>query len=664
METISRYLLIFLLNAAWQIPVIAAVAALISRAMRNGPAAHRHTVWVAALAASLLLPLASVGSADRIARGPFATAAGPELTVSHVPLSPTGGRSSLGQESRGNRTIAYAQDTATILANLYLLFLLFRLARFGWAWARTVRVRDNAGLREAPAPVRRVWERCQRAFGVSDAELLSSPALASPVAAGAWRRSIVLPESLFASGSEDVLTTAIGHEMAHLARHDFLLNVVYEILYLPVAFHPAAWLILRGIEETREMACDELVTRKLLDAEVYARSIVSIAATMAAVPKPGYTLGVFDGDILEQRIRRLMQRRAANLKQARLVLAAGLSTLVLCALIAGGVSWTARAQTNDLAEKVKAARTLLDSAMMKPRDAQLLSDTRNAFLDVLSRDPANQEGLSGMMTLSIISKQPQEARQWALKMVAQYPQERTAYYNVGFTDWSVVYPQVMAARSALHMQPQDSNFITDPATRQQLRGQYGPIVDEGIHMLETALQKDANYGDAMAYINLLYRMKANMTETPAESTKAVAQADDWVDKALAVKRNGTDSSHANTWTVAPPPPPPPPPPPGGQPLALPAGRVRVEGNVQNQKIVNHVDPVYPAMAQQANITGTVALDVVIGKDGSVRDVRIIGGPAPLVESAINAVRQWKFEPTLLNGVPVEVSTVENVTFGH
>ena len=60
MEMISRFLLTFLLNSLWQIPLVAAVAALACRLMRNGPAAHRHAVWVAALAAAVLLPLGSI----------------------------------------------------------------------------------------------------------------------------------------------------------------------------------------------------------------------------------------------------------------------------------------------------------------------------------------------------------------------------------------------------------------------------------------------------------------------------------------------------------------------------------------------------------------------------------------------------------------------------
>ena len=93
------------------------------------------------------------------------------------------------------------------------------------------------------------------------------------------------------------------------------------------------------------MACDELVTARLIDAGVYARSIVRIAETMMPMRRPGYTLGVFDGDILEERIRRLLQRPAANLNRARLLLAGGLSALAVCAVVLSGLALTARAQS-------------------------------------------------------------------------------------------------------------------------------------------------------------------------------------------------------------------------------------------------------------------------------------------------------------------------------
>lgn len=61
----------------------------------------------------------------------------------------------------------------------------------------------------------------------------------------------------------DVLTSAIGHELVHVLRRDYLLNLAYELIYLPLSFHPAAALVRRRINQTRELSCDELVTEKL-----------------------------------------------------------------------------------------------------------------------------------------------------------------------------------------------------------------------------------------------------------------------------------------------------------------------------------------------------------------------------------------------------------------
>ncbi len=626
METISRYLLTFLLNSLWQIPLIAAVAALVCRLMHNGPANHRHAVWVAALVAAVLLPLASVRSADRAASGPFTAPGAPQLVAaSSSAASPAAGSAA----TPARRTISYARTTATALVAAYLFFVLFRFARLAWAWMRTVQILDAAGWAAAPSLVRQVWERCLEAFGLRDVELLCSPDVASPVAAGAWHRTIILPESLFGAASEEVLTTAIGHEMAHLARHDFALNVLYELLSLPVAFHPASWLILRGIEETREMACDELVTRKLLDAGVYARSIMSIAASMMAVARPGYTLGVFDGDILEQRIRRLLHRPAANLKRARLLLAGGLSALALCAVIASGMALTARAQTVDRADidaRVKAARVLLDS--LGPADTQRISLARQALLDILARDPANQEALNGMMTVSMIAKQPAEGRLWALKMVTLYPKEKTSYYCVGFTDWSVVYPAMMAVRTAAGMRLEDTHHIADAGARHNLRDQYGSMIDEGMHMMDTALQMDPNYVDAMAYVNLLYRLKANIAETEMEAADAVSKADEWVGKALEAKRLAAASpSSGGTWLAAPPPPPPPPPPQISE-TALASGApmpARRERPGTFWQVMGAADTPAKTLIAELKAAGFPAGSALNARDGLVR---VIVGPYP------------------------------------
>ena len=91
-------------------------------------------------------------------------------------------------------------------------------------------------------------------------------------------------------------------------------------------------------------------------------------------------------------------------------------------------------------------------------------------------------------------------------------------------------------------------------------------------------------------------------------------------------------------------------------------RITVGGNVQSAKLVNQPRPVYPPLAKQARISGTVRLHAIIAKDGTVQQLEMVSGHPLLVQSALDAVRQWRYQPTLLNGEPVEVETFIEVVF--
>jgi TonB family protein len=98
--------------------------------------------------------------------------------------------------------------------------------------------------------------------------------------------------------------------------------------------------------------------------------------------------------------------------------------------------------------------------------------------------------------------------------------------------------------------------------------------------------------------------------------------------------------------------------------ALPVSsvRLRVGGNVQHTKLIHQPRPNYPALAKQAHIQGTVKLYAVISKRGTVANLDVISGHPLLVPAALEAVKQWVYEPTLLNGNPVEVETEIDVNF--
>ncbi|MGD0956024.1 MAG: TonB family protein [Candidatus Acidiferrales bacterium] len=106
------------------------------------------------------------------------------------------------------------------------------------------------------------------------------------------------------------------------------------------------------------------------------------------------------------------------------------------------------------------------------------------------------------------------------------------------------------------------------------------------------------------------------------------------------------------------------PPESSQPEAKPAQptRIRIAGNVTAAKVVQRIQPVYPPSAKAAHVEGTVILHAIIARDGSVQKLELVSGPEQLVDAAMDAVRQWRYQPTLLNGQPVEVDTTIQIIF--
>jgi TonB family protein len=190
------------------------------------------------------------------------------------------------------------------------------------------------------------------------------------------------------------------------------------------------------------------------------------------------------------------------------------------------------------------------------------------------------------------------------------------------------------------MLPADPGPLPAPE-REELKAKYSPMLDEGIANLDRALQIDPQYADAMAYINLLIRERADLRETKQEYAADVAVADEWIQKNLDAKKAQAQSG------IVPPPPP-----------------VRDGGAIQPQTVipVKTVEPIYPPLARQARISGIVRFTLRIAKDGSIQSIQLISGHPLLVPAALEAVKQYVYNPVLLNGSPVEAVTRVDVHF--
>jgi TonB family protein len=277
------------------------------------------------------------------------------------------------------------------------------------------------------------------------------------------------------------------------------------------------------------------------------------------------------------------------------------------------------------------------------------------FQRALNLEPGNKVALTSIASLELNRKHFEEARTWYKRLLAVDPSDKVAYYSIGFTIWAQWYPAYGNARMKAGMRPETPGPIADPAVRDGLRAQWWTALDEGIFNMKRALDLDPDYSDAMAYLNLFLRERADLFATRGEYEREVAEADLWVQRALESKKRQAGRVQGG-FAV-----PPPPPPPQGSGGAAPQ-RIKVGSTVQAAKLVARVNPVYPDQARQAQIQGVVKFSVTIGKDGRVAHLQVNSGHPLLVPAALDAVRQWQYQPTVLNGEPVEVITEVEVNF--
>lgn len=311
METTSNLVVHFIVNAMWQASILSAIGAICARLMRNAAARHKHILWTAALILSVALPILSVCNyrADNFSFGfrlPFVN------NRSDV----SGGGQPNGQETAADEFAVKSgsgldsSDLSAIFSAItvfYFAFLFYRLTNLLLTWRLTARLRRSAKNEKLPASINAAARRCSDVLQTSRVPILFSSEINAPLTLG-WRKpSIILPESFLGIDSEETLAAALGHESAHIRRGDYGLNLICEFLSLLVSFHPAVSIMKRQINRTREMACDELVAEHLLKPLDYARSLIRIAGLTAPANRNALTLGVFNADILEKRIMKLIE---------------------------------------------------------------------------------------------------------------------------------------------------------------------------------------------------------------------------------------------------------------------------------------------------------------------------------------------------------------------
>jgi len=162
------------------------------------------------------------------------------------------------------------------------------------------------------------------------------------------------------------------------------------------------------------------------------------------------------------------------------------------------------------------------------------------YKSVLERDSKNINSIKGIAYLYLQMKKFEDAKTYYRKALEVDPNDPEAYYSIGVIDWTQCYQPRMEERAKLGLKPEEMLSAKNKDQKKlcgDLKEKNGPIIQDGIDALSKALQLRDNYDDAMAYMNLMYREKADTDcEDPAARAADLKTADEWVDKTMAAKK--------------------------------------------------------------------------------------------------------------------------------
>jgi beta-lactamase regulating signal transducer with metallopeptidase domain len=296
MIELSRTIADFAVTAAWQSGLVSLAALLLLPLLHRASARLRHALLVTALIASALVLIIPRFPEQAERLQPTTTAK--RGTTRNVP-----GDAMIMRVQVNKPPIALVHAVAA----LYLLLVGRAVVALARSFHHASRLRRTAAIRTLDHDEREALASATHALGAEPVAIAFSDQIAAPVTVGILRPLILLPSAQ--PVQRDALVAVLGHELAHVRRHDALVQLVIEIVSLPLAFHPLVALLRRQAAIAREVACDELVTPALVESRHYARVLLSIAEQVI-VPRCSVAFG--PAAALEARLqslRRVPMRR-------------------------------------------------------------------------------------------------------------------------------------------------------------------------------------------------------------------------------------------------------------------------------------------------------------------------------------------------------------------
>lgn len=488
------------------------------------------------------------------------------------------------------------------LAPLWMAGVLLFCFRHAACTYSASRLRRRGVCSAGEAWRRRIAELSAQVRLTRPVALLESSLADAPAVLGHLRPVILMPIGLLAGLPVEQIEAILLHELAHVRRCDYLVNVLQRCVEAVFFYHPAVWWISGVMRLEREHCCDDAVVAVTGNAHVYAAALTALENNR---PFPTELAVAAKGGDLVKRVRRLLYPAVSKPGSTPLLAATALILASAMALFA----WQPPAQQSTAGQS--RAGVMTSSAMSSPYDKWLNQDV----VYIIS---AEERAAFRKLTTD-------EER---LKFIEQFWLRRDPTPDTAENEYKEEHYRRIAFANE-HFASNEPGWKTD---RGRLYIMYGPPDEIESH-------PNGSPGSPTPREEWLYRhIEGIGDEVMVEFTDPTGTGD----------YRMTKDPHPPTGSAS--------------PNFNSSERVRVPSKIQEKNLILRVEPIYPPLAMQARIQGVVTFHIVIGKSGGVTSVRVVRGHPLLIPAATEAVQQWVYKPTLLNGEPVEVETDVDVNF--
>jgi beta-lactamase regulating signal transducer with metallopeptidase domain len=348
MSNIGNWIFAYFVNSLWQIPLLLTATAATTGTLTKAGWRIQHRLWVASLWLAVALPALSLLS-GRTGTVHHPNRSSNASTMTAVEHSPAISDRNPGRDETNHRDSKPGETFEHVILLLYGCATMFGAFRLVWGLTRTQELLKSSSQLELSGNMRALLVQARDRWGIGTIRIRQSTSLSGAVTIG-WPSSALVVSTDLLKSSPDDLQAAFFHELAHIKRHDFQKNALYELVSLPIAYHPLLPWIKRRISESREVLCDEMAANLAAGKRSYAQSLLRLAQRISQAPvasKSTHALGIFEADILEKRIMNLINQAPQwSFRRKALSTVTGVVGLALvCAVLVTFGSRPSRAQS-------------------------------------------------------------------------------------------------------------------------------------------------------------------------------------------------------------------------------------------------------------------------------------------------------------------------------